>query len=636
MTIPVRSRLLAALTPQAIVRSSVDFGLGAGLAWLASFWIAHGQDLQLLTLAIFVPVLLITFATGRVGAGLLRLAARRLSRPPQAGRSGGRRWLVVVTVAGCGLGLLLWRAGPAAVWAAAEATAVRALPAVLVAVAGTGALTLTRRRTRAARSRWVRRATDLVAAVVAALVLLAAFSRDLLVTAPAAGLLFPLIAWFSIRMWQVLGRSRHLAVRAGADIVLSLMLGADLVLLLAWVANLLGLPEGEVAALRGTLERAGAVVDLPWWLWSGLYLVLAGMSLSFARWPAPLEAISRRWQRLRVVPSVDVTRRAMTGVHIGLAVTMLIGLAAPAALGTALRGELRSRYTLTVQREQLARGAQAAYSAIWREFSSGTITVPQARPLAGMISKIDNVSRPPPSGSATRTERDLARRLGQAQAATLRLARPTAADPAAGPPAVLDSAARGAADLDQRLDELGAQQRRAKAAEHQADEAGELAAVAVAGLVQVPGLDASQVVQIVREYLSGLVEGSRVKDVFAAWARQFAGRGTAPPPAETAVPPAADKLVVPDPPRLELATLVVLLRVRLTVELANPFSGDRAEQRTLSESAADAAVDLANEARYLQEGTGPCVDCPRPLRPGDEPFERPGEHPEEPHDVPVR
>jgi hypothetical protein len=41
-----------------------------------------------------------------------------------------------------------------------------------------------------------------------------------------------------------------------------------------------------VAALRGLLDRAGSIADLPWWLWTGLYVLLAGTSLAFALWPA--------------------------------------------------------------------------------------------------------------------------------------------------------------------------------------------------------------------------------------------------------------------------------------------------------------------------------------------------------------
>jgi hypothetical protein len=196
----------------------------------------------------------------------------------------------------------------------------------------------------------------------------------------------------------------------------------------------------------------------------------------------------------------------------------------------------------------------------------------------------------------------------------------------------------------------------------QADQAGELAAAAVAAAIQVPGLGDHELVQILTEYLSGLVESGPIKDTFASWARRLAaraapppagrpvvpppaGRPVVPPPADRlvvpppadrlVVPPPADRLVVPDPVVLADAALIVLVRERLRVRLADPLAGDPAQQRALGESPAAAAVDLANEARFLAEGTGPCAGCPRTARPGDEPGEGPEDHPEEPRE-PVR
>lgn len=676
MSTPVRTWLIASLNPPAIIRFSVDVGLGAALAWLTGPLIGSRAGDSLLGVAIAVPVLVISFVLGRTGTGLLRVAAHQLAKPPPAGRSWQRRWLPPLAVASAAAGLLLGLAGPAVVWADAKAAAVRLLPAALAAVFAIWAFTLTRRRVLRARWRWVRLAlTHVLAIVLIGLVLLVAFNRDLLSSEPAAGLLFPVIAWASVRTWLVMGRSRRLTVRAAADIVLSLLLGADLVLLVVWGANLLGLRPGEVAALRGTLEQAGTIADLPWWLWSGLYLLLAAVSVTLAVYPAPLAAAARWWQRLRVVPSAGVTRRVLTVIHIGLAVTMLIGLATPPSLGAALSGELRARYALAVQGELLARGEQAAYQAIAREFSASSITGPQAQPLVTVVGKIHTVSSPAPGADgSTSTERDLARRLGQAQAITLQLRRPPALDTAEALPADLTSAARDAGDLQVRLDELDKQQQRTAEARRRASEAGELAATAVAGLLQVPRLGDSETVQIIREYLSGLVEGSRLKDVFAAWVQKRAdaaagaaggsasgspgsggnsgssgnpgsgggsgpggnpgsgggsGSGGGPAPGGAGLP-AADQMVLPDPPRLELAALAVLVRAHLTIMVADPLASERVEHRTMSESPLDAAVDLANQARFLQEDTGPCAGCPRPLKPGEEPFDGHDGHPVEP------
>lgn len=640
MSTPVRTRLIASLTPPAIIRISVDFGLGAALACLAGFLVGSRPAHALLALALLVPVLATSAVTSRAGAGLLRFVVRRLENPPPADRSWPRRWLPPLVLAAAAIGLLPGLAGPT-VWADVQVAALRLLPAVLAAVFAIWAFTLAWRRVRGSSPLLRRIVTDVLAALLIGLVLLAGIARDLLSGQPAAGLLFPVIAWASGWLWLVLNRSRRLAVRAAADIAASLLLGADLVLLIVWGANLLGLRPGEVTALRGLLEQAGAVADLPWWLWSGLYLILAGLSVAFVLWPAPLTAVTRWWERLRVVPSVDVTRRVLTVVHLGLAVTVLIGLAAPPGLGATLRAELQERYALAVSDELQARGEQAAYQAIAREFSAGRLAVSQTRPLTSVVSKIHTFSSPEPGDSAgdsaTGTEREVARRLGQAQAITLRLSVPAAADTTTAAPADLDSPGRDAGDLRQRLDQLGVQQHRAAQARRQAAEAGDLAAAAVAGLLQVPRIGGGEIVQIIREYLSGLVEGSRLKDVFAAWVQKRAD-GAAPggghPPGPAGLP-GPDELVVPDPPRLEIAALILLIRVRLTVMVANPLAGDQAERRTMSESPLDAAVDLANEARFLREDTGPCAGCPQPVRPGDEPFEGHDEHPVEPHEAPV-
>ena len=136
-----------------------------------------------------------------------------------------------------------------------------------------------------------------------------------------------------------------------------------------WLANLLGLSRPEVAALRGALERTGELADLPWWLWTGLYAVLATAAVAFAAWPARLRRAIALTTRLRVVPVVDGVRRVLTGVHIGLLVVVLVAVAAPAAVLPALRDQLTARYTVAYQRQLEAQGEQAAYDEISRRFT---------------------------------------------------------------------------------------------------------------------------------------------------------------------------------------------------------------------------------------------------------------------------
>jgi hypothetical protein len=150
-----------------------------------------------------------------------------------------------------------------------------------------------------------------------------------------------------------------------------------------------------------------------------------------------------------------------------------------------------------------------------------------------------------------------------------------------------------------------------------ADQAAELAATAVSKALQLPGLGNTEVVQVIREYLSGLIENSPLKDVFAAWAGRIAGR-SAPHPAAG--------LVVPDPERLKAAAAA-----ETTSEVAKkPVTDPAAVKRLLGETGVVAAVDLANQVRFLQEGSGPCDGCARPEPPGDRHGQGPEERPFKP------
>jgi hypothetical protein len=98
----------------------------------------------------------------------------------------------------------------------------------------------------------------------------------------------------------------------------------------------------------------------------------------------------------------------------------------------------------------------------------------------------------------------------------------------------------------------------------------------------------------VREYLSGLVEESPLKDIFAAWYRHVVG----------VVPPPADEIVVPNAARLEEAASAELDR-------ADPQrDGVIIDLEVIRDKPlVVAAVELANATRYAQEGTGSCDIC---------------------------
>ena len=136
----------------------------------------------------------------------------------------------------------------------------------------------------------------------------------------------------------------------------------------------------------------------------------------------------------------------------------------------------------------------------------------------------------------------------------------------------------------------------------------------MASTVQVPGAEHNEVLQIVKEYLSGLVESGPIRETFLAWARHLPDGSR----------PATDEVVVPDPVRLEMAATAAMLKTLSTYPITDLWASK------LNESPVDTAVDLANRTRYADEGTGPCAGCPRPVRPGEEPYGGPGERPVEP------
>ena len=615
-----RERLLVLLASPTALHIGLDLGAGTGIAVGVGVWgpfqIGSSRWSALLA-SLIIGAFAALFATGVIfaiiGGGLWFLRSRRTPADRRAGRAVGFALIAAL--------ILLWSRG-------ITNAAIAALPAVFVLVFGVWVCLLMQRWMRASRRRWIRIAADVLVAAVTGAVLLLLFDNQVLATQPAAGLLFPVGAWCSFRTWRVMTRSQRLAIRAGADIALSLLLGTDLVLLLVWAANLLGLPRAEVAALRAMLQHAGSIADLPWWLWTGLYVLLAAAGVAAVLWPERLARAVRWSGRLHVAPSIGTVRRLLSGAHIGLLVIVMVGLTAPAAVRPGLRAKLETRYAVALQRDLPARAEQAAYAEIRRQFRAASRPsepqVPTA-PLAAIVSKIDSISTPVPAGSgATGTERDLAWHVGQVQAATLQPGSPQSmrqAELAAVRLAGFTSPVRNSGDLNGRLGEVDTEQHQSTTATRDADRVAGLAATAVASAIHLPRLGDNEVVQVVKEYLSGLVESGPLKDSFAAWVTHL----TRTPP------PRADRMVVPDPVRLQAAASAAL-----TLEAAQDHLTDPAafsQPGSAGEPPADAAVDLVNDARTLGTGSGSCGNCPQPASPGGEPGIGPGDVPGEPPPV---
>ena len=493
----------------------------------------------------------------------------------------------------------------ALVWVTAGFAAV-ALPVAFVAACGLWACLLIDRTLRGTPLRWFRPLADAagIAATTVSFLLLA--RPNLLTAEPAAGLLFPLAVWGSIRVWLAMKNSERFAAKAGADITLSLLLGAVLVIFLVWLANVLDMSRPEVAALRAVLTRAAAVADLPWWVWTGLYVLLAGASLAFALRPKRTATAKEWFERLRLVPVTNAARRVTSSVHIGLLAIVLVGLAAPAALATTIQRELAAAYTVALQRQFQAEGELAAYTRI-RQLAVGS-----APPtFTQVVTEVHDTSKPPAgTDQATTTEEELAQRVGALQAAALNLGEAQAVNAAAEADARragLDAPLRGEPDMADRVGEVDGADQNDDETESSASQAGELAAVALASTVSIANLGGHEVFQVVQEYLSGLVEESGVKDTFAAWVERLPG---------ASVPPEADEVVAPNPGKLENAAYKELAGEFAAAGEASELADDQAVQNASSEPPIDAAVGLAEQT--TQPVSTSCPSCTAPGGP-DEP-----------------
>ncbi len=145
----------------------------------------------------------------------------------------------------------------------------------------------------------------------------------------------------------------------------------------------------------------------------------------------------------------------------------------------------------------------------------------------------------------------------------------------------------------------------------QVEDAADLAAKLVASTISVPSVSDNEAFQVVREYLSGLIEGSRLTDAVAAWLHHLPGAAPAPAP---------DAQVNPDPARLEAAASATLSAVTTEQGMDDPVTdpnddNDLAYQNAQDEAPVDGAVDIVNDARYAQDPTGPCDSCIAPAIP---------------------
>lgn len=550
--------------------------LDIAVVWLAYTWMFDRSDS---TLRDAIVGLLIACAL--MARWLIRLAHWAVV---SAGRPSRRAAIAMLAAAAATLVAII------AAWGSALAGVI---PALLVAGTGLWVFPLVVRMM-SGRRVWppLSYLPDAVAVATLASSTMVLTDQSLLTTGEGAALLLPVAVHGSFRVWRVMNRSGRIAVRAAADLVLSLLLGAELVLFIVWLANLLGMSRAEVSLLRGALRRAGTLADLPWWAWTLSYLILAASIVAAGRWPGRLRTVRRAAGRMHADFLVNTSKRVLTGVHIGLLMVVFVAAVAPVTIVPWLHRQVSARYAVEVQQQLSAEGASAAYAVIGSVSSADA----QGSGLRAIVRAVNDIA----AGSAG-TRSGLARHIGLLQARTLRLP---------DPPAFRVSADNGPS-LGVDLAKLNAEENTADAVTKRAAAVGDSAAAAVASLLSIPGLGDDAVIQIVREYLSGLVEQSPLKDVFAGWSRHVLRTG----------PPAAETIALPDGTRLREQALEEARADGITI--------NRGAIQARSPEAA--AVDVADGTDKAL-ATGHCDICLHvPVR-----FEPPPE-PEPPglHEIPI-
>jgi hypothetical protein len=606
-------RLLSAvsggLTKSRIDRIAFDFGAGAAIAVLAGYLLSAipaGTGLATEIICALLFPLLGLLAASVAGKALLRATAgvsrRGAVYVPLLARKARIGAAVVVIAAGA---ILVAEAGTFL-----ANTLAFLLPPAFVTACGLWLCALAFRRWHASASKWLNRVPDQVAIATSAAALLVAADRYLLTAQWAMVLLFPIAIGGSLRLWIVMRKAGRLIIRAGADISLSLLLGCELVLFLIWLGNVLGMPRSEVDLIRTRLGSAGAYASIydGGRLWVGIYATLAAASVAFALYPGRLKTLIKWFNRLQLPQVVTVVQRVVTGVYIGILTIVFVGVTAPTALTPALQRQLKTTYVVALQRELKTEAEISAYNEIREEInklaSPGAVTV-----LGYLIQAIhQDAHQPADSRSATGTEKVLAYRVGEDQAAALNLPSPPSLAPTG--PAVTDPADFGRPAHDARdLGKLATQTATAENAGGQAKQhlkvAFELTVAAVANAVPIPNISKNEVTQILTQYISGLVDDSKVTGAFEDWLEHIPRRKA---------PPSAETLVVPDPSNLEnvaqhdLNHEAAVQGVAVLPDVSSAVLSPAASIAQIDRAAIDDAVDNASQSQAVQE-TGTCPDC---------------------------
>ncbi|MFI7288476.1 hypothetical protein ACIBRY_17755 [Streptomyces anulatus] len=576
----------------------LTFGIGLWAAWrLGTRGEIDGLGAALLAVVravlggvggVLVGLLVVTAITAvsKVGGEILVESAIRWFRH--------RRYIAAAV-----LGLSLVGAPTALLFVLFRAFPSRLIPLVVLLFFGGCALLLVLMRCGRSERPAVRHLPHLPGVLLVVLACEQLVSGDVLTVAPAAGLFFPLALWLSWRGWRWMKDSPRRTVQAAADVVLSVELGLVLTLLMVWLANVLSFTPPQVAVVLDVVEKVQGLTEVHWLYWMAAYTVLAVGSYVLLRRPGLVARVRRlrpaRFgeSRLPLGLTTNFVQRSLSGINIGIMVALIfLVVVAPVSEG-AWKRPVDERYALEVQRRAYAEGSAAAYEEIHQE----VVAHPRAAARIGdVIIAAHRIAPSPPGEPVNRTALDIARQAGRFQAGTL---------DADAPAPQADPAPEGD-DLGGRLGQLDESQQLRAEREEQTDRFAELASLAITRTLDTLDLGENQAVQLVKEYLGGLVEDGPVKTVFLRW-----GEGIGRPP------PEGGRLVRIDVRRL---TAVAYERTAAAVQRADAglltFYGRFGIGIPAEGTSLTPAVDLANQHRYLRQGTGPCTGCAVPTTGG--------------------
>ena len=598
------------LSKPRIDRITFDFSVGTAIAVLAGYLLsaipAGTRVGTVIVCALFFPLL--GFAVAAVaGRGLLRVAA-------DAARTGAVYVPLVSRKVRVGAAALVVAAGAVLV---AEAGTFLAnslaflLPPAFVTACGLWLCVLAFRKRHTSPRGWPKRVPDQVAVATSAAALLVAADRQLLTTQWATVLLFPVAVAGSLRLWTVMGKAKRLIIRAGADIALSLLLGGELVLFLVWLANVLGMPRAEVSLIRTGLGSAGSYAGVydGGRMWAGIYATLAMASLILALYPDRLKRLTKWFDPDRPNPAklAVAAQRAVTGLYIGVLTIVFVGAAGPSALTPTLHRQLKATYVVALQRQLETEAEASAYDEIRAEINALTLPGP-ASILVYLVQEIHHdAHQSADAPGATKAEAALAHRLGEDQAAALDLPGPASPGPAvaaAADSAELDQPVHDAQQISNLATETTAEENASDQASRNRKAAFELMVTALANAIPIPSISKNEVAQILTQYVSGLVNDSKVTEAFETWLVQHRKK-----------PASAEELIVPAPDNLDNATQndlsheanvqgVTVIPPDVNGVVPNP-SSSAAE---LDQAMINDAVNSANQAQEIQQ-TGSCPGC---------------------------